>query len=229
METGNPHILNISGKNISIYISPIPDTPVIYLNTFAEEGGQVYQALQETGCPPFTLVAISGLLWNHDMSPWAIQQVTKNNIPFTGGADAYLKILTEEVIPEVEQIVPGRSLWRGLAGYSLAGLFALYSMYQTEAFARFASASGSLWFPEFKEYAIGSQMKTVPEAIYISLGDKECRTRNLYMKTVQEHTEEIVACYRERGIDIIYKLNPGNHFQDTVRRMASGIAWILAR
>lgn len=229
METGNPYILNIGGKNIEVYLSCVPDSPVIYLNTLDEEGVQVYQALQEAGCRAFTLVAVSGLLWNHDMSPWAILPVIKNNISCTGGADAYLKLLTEKIIPEVEQMVPGKILWRGLAGYSLAGLFALYSIYQTEAFARIASVSGSLWFPEFKEYAIVSQMKTVPEAIYISLGDKECRTRNHYMKTVQERTEEIAAYYREKGIDIFYELNPGNHFQDTVRRMALGIAWILGR
>lgn len=229
MEPGSPHILNISGKRVEIYISSDPDKPVIYLNTFEEEGGQIYQVLQKSGCPSFTLAAVSGLSWNHDMSPWAIPPITKNDMPCTGGADAYLQLLTEEIIPGVERMVPGKVLWRGLAGYSLAGLFALYSMYQTEVFARIASASGSLWFPGFKEYAIASQMKIAPEAIYISLGDKECQTRSHYMKTVQERTEEIVAYYREKGMDIMYELNPGNHFRDAVRRMGAGIAWILDR
>lgn len=229
MKAGDTHILDSSGRDMKVYISQSFDKPVIYLNTFEEEGDEVYRVLRESGCSDFTLVTVSGLSWNHDMSPWAIPKVREKDMPFTGGADAYLQILTERIMPAVEDLVPGQVPWRGLAGYSLAGLFALYAAYQTEVFTRFASVSGSLWFPGCKEYVFTQEMKVAPEAFYFSLGDKECRTRNPYMKTVQTCTEEIAAFYREKGIDTIYELNPGNHFQDSARRMASGIAWILDR
>lgn len=227
MEIRKPHVLAIDGKKIMVYISQNRDNPIVYLHTFEEEGTQVYQALQEAGCPDFTLAAVSGLSWNHDMSPWAVLPVTKKEVPCTGGADAYLQVLTGQIIPEVERLVPGQVSWRGLAGYSLAGLFALYAAYQTKAFARFASVSGSLWFPGLKEYILSNEMKAIPEAFYFSLGDKECRTRNPAMKMVQERTEEIEAYYRGKGIQTIYELNPGTHFQDVVQRIAAGIAWML--
>lgn len=229
MDRRNPHMFAIDGRNVSVYISKNPNSPVIYLNTFEGEGGQVYQILQESGCHDFTLAVISGLSWNHDMSPWAIPPITKKDMPCTGGADAYLQVLTEEIMPVVEQLVPGKVLWRGLAGYSLAGLFALYAPYQSEKFTRIASVSGSFWFPRFQEYILENQMKVIPEVIYFSLGDKEYRTSHPYMKTVQKRTEEIVAFYQEKEIDTIYERNPGNHFQDAVQRMVSGIAWILGR
>jgi len=116
-----------------------------------------------------------------------------------------------------------------LAGYSLAGLFALYSVYQTRLFSRIASMSGSLWFPGFKEYVFSHEMKTPPEHLYLSLGNRESKPRNPYLKTVQERTEELKTFYMEKGIDTVLQFNPGNHYKDTVQRTAAGIAWILGR
>ena len=77
----------IGQKQISVYPCDEPDRPVIYLNTFAGEGEQVLRLLRDDGCPPFTLVSVSSLDWNHDMLPWEIPPVFKNADPCTGGAD----------------------------------------------------------------------------------------------------------------------------------------------
>ena len=71
-------------------------------------------------------------------------------------------------------------------------------------------------------------MKRIPDRLYLSLGDQECRTRNPYLKTVQERTEAIHAFCRQKGIETVYQLNPGNHFQNGIQRTAAGIEWILA-
>ena len=77
-----------------------------------------------------------------------------SDAPCTGGADEYLKVLLEEILPGVLSRISGSPVFLGIAGYSHAGLFALYSMYHTDRFDRVASMSGSLWFPDFKEYRI---------------------------------------------------------------------------
>lgn len=223
------HPFVIANKKVIVYPSVDSDRPVIYLNTFAEEGSHVYKELHDAGCPDFTLVAISGLEWDHDMAPWDIPPISKGDTPCTGGADEYLQLLTNEIVPKAEGLVQGCVLWRGLAGYSLSGLFALYSIYRTGLFSRIASMSGSLWFPGFKEYVFSHEMKSRPEHLYLSLGDRECKTRNPYLKTVQENTEAIKTFYMERGIDTVLQLNPGNHFEDTIQRTAAGITWILGR
>ncbi len=140
----------IDGKQVDIYPGEAPDCPVIYLNTFASEGGQVRQELQKMRCPDHTLVAVSNLEWDHDMAPWDIPPISENDTPCTGGADDYLRLLTEKIVPRAEETLAGVPLWRGLAGYSLAGLFAVYAMYRTGLFPRIASMSGSLWFPGFR-------------------------------------------------------------------------------
>lgn len=145
------YTLSIKGKIISIFPSLEVNVPVIYLNTFSNEGQKVFEAAQAAGCPPFTLVAISDLDWNHDIVPWDNPPAFKNAEPCTGGADDYLRLLTEEIIPTAEKEINGVPRWRGIAGYSLAGLFALYAIYRTALFSRVGSISGSLWFPGISE------------------------------------------------------------------------------
>ena len=219
----------ISNKTVSVFTSFKPETPIIYLNTCSGEGQKIYEAAQAAGCPPFTLVAISNLDWNHDMAPWDSPPAFKNADPCTGGADDYLRLLTEEIIPAAEKEIGGIPCWRGLAGYSLAGLFALYAIYQTDLFSRVGSMSGSLWFPGMKEYIFSHEPKRWPDCMYFSLGDKESKTKNPILRTVQENTGEICAYYQRRGIDTVFQLNPGNHFVQSVERTAAGLCWLLNR
>lgn len=219
----------IDGKSISVFSAVQTETPIIYLNTFANEGQRVFEVAQVVGCPPFSLVAISSLDWNRDMAPWDSPAVFKNGEPFTGGADDYLRLLVEEIIPRAEKELAGPPAWRGIAGYSLAGLFALYAICQTDVFSRVGCMSGSLWFPGFKEYIFSHEPKRWPDCIYFSLGDKEAKTRNPVLKTVQENTEEIQSFYQGKGIDTVFQLNPGNHFVQGIERMAAGIQWLLNR
>ena len=216
-------------KTISIFPSFEVNAPIIYLNTFSGEGQKVYEAMQTAGCPPFTLVAISNLDWNHDMVPWDSPPAFKNAALCTGGADDYLRLLTAEIIPTAEKELARIPRWRGIAGYSLAGLFALYSIYQTDLFSRVGSMSGSLWFPGVKEYIFSHEPKHWPDCMYFSLGDKESKTRNPVLRSVRQNTEEIHAFYRGKGIDTMFQLNPGNHYNQAVERTAAGLYWLLSR
>ena len=219
----------VEKKNVSIFPAVGPDRPVIYLNTFEEEGRQIYELAQAANCPDFSLVAVSGLAWNHDLSPWETPSLTSAGEPFTGGGEAYLSLLIGTILPQAEAMLPGPVSWRGIAGYSLAGLFAVYSLYQTDRFARAASISGSLWFPNMKEYIFSHKMKRRPDCLYFSLGDKEHKTRNSVMRAVRRNTEEIQAFYQAQGIDTVFQLNPGNHFQNAQERTVRGIQWMLER
>ena len=203
--------------------------PIIYLNVFQGDGGDVWAACRELDCPPFVLAAIGGLDWNRELSPWECDATVRDGDPFAGGASAYLAELIEQIVPDVETLLPRPPAWRGIAGYSLAGLFALWSLWQTDAFDRAASASGSLWFPRFLERAAAEPFAGSPRDVYLSLGKKETKTPNRMMRHVLEDTRAMEELLRGRGIDTTLELNPGNHFSETDRRMARGIKWLLGR
>ena len=215
------------GKEISLYLSDKRDCPLIVLNTFEGGGAQVLAEARKMGGGDFSLLSVGGLDWNRDMSPWECVPVMAQDEGYAGGADSYLSLLLEEILPEGLKRLPESPSWTGIAGYSLAGLFALYALYRTDTFARAASMSGSLWFPGFGDFVRSHDMKRAPEKLYLSLGDKEAKTRNPYLKTVQENTEAAVQLYRDRGLDVTWELNPGNHFRDAELRSAKGILGIL--
>ena len=215
------------GKKITLYGLENINAPVVYLNTVINEGEKVFNAYNSLNCPPFVLAAISNLDWDADMSPWAIPPISKRDTPCSGGANAFLKLLTETIIPKVNGLIEGKAAYNAIAGYSLAGLFALYSLYKTTAFTKAATASGSLWFPDFTEYATNNEFAVTPDCIYFSLGDTEANTKNSVLQTVEKNTFFLETYYRAKGIKTVYVPNKGNHFQNPFGRMASGIKWLL--
>ena len=77
----------VGGKAVTVFPSTAHSAPVIYLNTFADEGEHVQKALQDAGRVPCTLVTASLSAWEHDLSPCALPPISKNAAPCTGGAD----------------------------------------------------------------------------------------------------------------------------------------------
>ena len=174
-------------------------------------------------------VFISGFDWNQDLSPWPAPAAWKGTPDFSGGANAFLDELTGDVLPEVRVELGYDPAWYVIAGYSLAGLFAVYSLYRTDVFRRAASASGSMWFDGFREYAVSHPFAGNPDRVYFSLGKKESRTRNRRVAAVEEDTRVICEHYQEQGVETVFEINPGNHFQNPQERLAKGISWILRR
>ncbi len=216
-----------SGKKATLYRCEQADAPLIILNNYSGDGASVIQVMEGIGTPDCHLLVVGNLKWDHDMTPWYCPPTSENDTPCTGGADEYLELLLTQIIPQARTMLQGEPRFTGIAGYSLAGLFALYAMYQCDAFERVASISGSLWFPEFREYILSHALRRRPEKLYLSLGDREAKTRNPYLKTVQDNTEQIVSHYEQMGLNVTWELNPGNHFKDAALRSAKGVKAIL--
>jgi len=153
--------------------------PIVFYNAFANEADEIVRALSELGGVNLTLAAVGGLEWNSEMTPWPMPALFKKEAPFEGRADEYLQTLTQQIAPAVLAIT-GDAAWLGIAGYSLGGLFALYSLYKTPMFTRVASVSGSLWYKDFREFALGSHLAGKLERAYLSIGDRESMSKNKY-------------------------------------------------
>ncbi|MBQ5999172.1 MAG: hypothetical protein IJL70_06870 [Treponema sp.] len=221
--------LEIEGKKISLFGSENTSSPLVILNTYGDEGEEVWNECRKLNCPPFCLAAISNLDWNNELSPWASPALYKNDGGFSGGADSYLSLLTDKIIPTVCDSIGTKPSYLVLAGYSLAGLFTIYAAYKTDIFSRIVSASGSLWFPGFEEYAKSHDFIKKPDCIYLSLGNTEAKAKNKVLATVQDKTESLFELYKSLEIPAFFELNKGNHFTEAALRTAKGIKWILER
>ena len=202
------------------------NAPAIFLLAGEEDGAKVRELAQRLTTQQFSLAVVGIEDWNRDLSPWPAKRVFKGGEDFGGGADELLRELESDIVPGVmEELRADASCI--LAGYSLAGLCAVYALYRTQIFSGVISASGSLWFPGFMNYTEAHDFARKPDKTYFSLGDKESHTKNKTMKFVEENTRLLCKNYLEQDIQTVFELNPGNHFQDAELRLAKGIAWIL--
>ncbi len=164
----------------------------------------------------FCLVAIKVDDWNTDLSPWEAPAVFgKEN--FGGRAAATLE--------EVLKYTRDADKTYFIGGYSLAALFAIWAAYQKDVFRGVAAASPSIWFPGFLDYMKENRIHT--DSVYLSLGDKEERTRNPVMATVGDKIRQAHDLLEVRGKNTVLEWNQGNHFKDPDIRTAQGFAWVM--
>ena len=173
----------------------------------------------------FLFAAIPVESWNDALSPWEAPAVWGTQ-GFGGNAMDTLRFLTEQVIPTLKQrFALPENVRIILGGCSLAGLFALWTSTQTALFSGVAAASPSVWFPGWMEFE--QQHPIQAQRIYLSLGDREERTRNATMAAVGDN---IRALHRElagRSKDCTLEWNNGGHFKDADLRTARAFRWAM--
>ena len=174
-----------------------------------------------TGEQYFCLRAVKVNSWNNDLSPWPAEAVFGNE-GFGGGAADTLAFVRHEILPD-----PASYTRIYIGGYSLAGLFALWAGYQTDLFGGIAAASPSVWFPHFTEYMKEHPM--LADAVYLSLGDREEKTRNPVMAQVGTAIRSACTLIKDAGRDCILEWNKGNHFKEPDLRTAKAFAWLMNR
>ena len=176
---------------------------------------------------PSTLIAFLIEDWNTELSPWEAPAVFGND-RFGAGAAQTLSFITDRLLPELDDMYPLDSQKRFyLGGYSLAGLFALWSACQTARFSGIAAVSPSVWFPGWKSYI--DSHSTYASQVYLSLGKKEEKTKNKLMSAVGENIryQHDLLCKADSVESCVLEWNEGNHFTDPELRIAKGFAWLL--
>lgn len=219
--------LTISGRTCFLYhdaaathllIQPVDEHDLEVLD-------QEIEAIVHQTKTPYSLVALLFEDWNQELTPWAAPAVFGKN-PFGDGANNTLKFITEQLLPSLAaDRIYDASMRLLLGGYSLAGLFALWSTYQTDMFDGIAAASPSVWFPQWLDYA--KEERPLAKSIYLSLGDKEEKAKNPIMAQVGNAIRKQHELLMEQEVNTILEWNAGNHFVDSEKRMAKGFAWLL--
>ena len=164
----------------------------------------------------FQLSAVKVDNWNEDLSPWNAEPVFGKE-GFGNGAENTLK--------EVLTLCTDTDKRYCIGGYSLAGLFALWSAGQTDRFAGIAAASPSVWFPGFMKYM--QQQNMLTKCIYLSLGDKEEKTRNVVMACVSDCIRQLYLWLKQEDIQCTLEWNQGGHFKEPNLRTARAFAWVM--
>ena len=173
----------------------------------------------------FSLAVFDVTDWNAQFSPWTAPPVFGKDT-FSGKGNDTLRFLENGFLPEIKSKFPESEVF--LTGYSLAGLFSLWALYETDKFNGAVCCSSSLWFDKWDEYASLHRIKS-PSTIYMSLGDREEKTKNKVMSIVGDRTRRQAEILKEDpNVEKLYfEWNEGGHFVEPLKRVAKGITRIL--
>ena len=219
---GHECLIYDRGSSDTLLVQPVDDHDIEVLDS------EVDEITRLTGGAGFTLAAFRVNDWNSDLSPWEAPPVFGNE-GFAGRAEETLHYVTDELIPALitDRDMTDKTVKLLIGGYSLAGFFALWAAYRTDIFSGVAAASPSVWFPGWIDYA--GKHSVLADKVYLSLGDKEEKTRNPVMRTVGDNIRrqhELLQADPVCG-KCTLEMNQGNHFKEPDIRTARGFAWLL--
>lgn len=217
----------IEGHSFALYQTTKRPVPLVIEIAFYGKPAEFFRLCTRAGCPAFNLLCVGNQSWDEDLSPWPEHPCVEPDDRFTGQAPQFLKVLSEEALPWVRSQLPEAPTYTLLAGYSMGGLFSLWAGTQSAAFDAYVSASGSVWYPGFLDYALHHPFVKKPLAIYLSLGNKEIQVRNPLLQTTGQVFEELLKHYQSEGIPATFVWNQGNHFVDALGRLARGVYWTM--
>ena len=193
--------------------------PAAIVYTVAEGGFGASLSFSDTAVAVFNVPD-----WDRDLSPWPAPRVFRGGSDFSDMAAETIEKLRSSIIPAVEAQC-GVPKCRAAAGYSLAGLFALYAACTSGLFTAAACASGSLWYPGFTKWLPEHTPQSL-RSVYLSLGDREKLSKSPVMAEVEQRTLDTANILRSKRINCEFVLNSGGHFADPSGRLAAAIGWI---
>lgn len=193
---------------------------------------RVYEKLKiEKPDISYAMVVIGISDWNRELSPWQAPAVFGEEA-FDGEGIHLQKWLREEGMTKIlEQLeLQKKNVELFVGGYSLAGLFALWLLSETDIFQGAVSCSGSLWYPGWMEYA-KTHLPQKESRIYLSLGKKEEKVRNATLSTIGDCTRKLYGLYtKTKEVQkVVLEWNDGNHFTNIEERMVKGFLWLLGK
>ena len=185
---------------------------------------QTAQLISNACGVPSVLAAFQVFDWDLDLTPWHDDAISRKPEVGTRTGET-LRYVTESLLPALE--TEYGKLPVILGGYSLGGLFALWSAMQTERFAAIAAASPSLWIKDWLDYAKAHPVQT--GKVYLSLGDQEEHVKNRAIARVGDSVrgeyELLKTQLGSESCTLVW--NPGNHFQDGDKRLAAAFSWCI--
>ena len=206
-------IIEIGGRNCHV-IGEIQNEVMVIVKPLGEFERLLIEdecrLISEMSSVPFCMVAF---------------EVTEGDLRPTGAEDTY-QYLEKVLLPYIKaNMHPIRLI---LGGYSLGGLFALWSVTRTDAFDAVYAGSPSLWMEGWNEYADAHPLKV--EYAYMSLGDKEECTRKQPFCIIGDRVRlQHKRHEAQLGSDhCILEWNEGGHFNEIEMRKAKGAAWIIS-
>ena len=200
----------ISENTQYLLIQPVDEHDIELLDNEVTE-------IQKNTEKSFSLIAFKIENWNNELSPWEAPPAFGNK-SFGSGAKDTLEFIESRLISTIKDKFI-------LGGYSLAGLFSLWSAYKIDRFSGIAAASPSVWFNGWEEFMDNNT--PLSNTIYLSLGDTEEKTKNKVMSAAGDNIRKQEELLKNDNINTILEWNKGGHFSNSDLRVSKAFVWCI--
>ena len=197
-----------------------PAALVLLFSGFEEELFRDICNILSGGNRPLVLAEFGAIDWDNDYTPWAAD--ASGGRHFGGGAGRLAGFLPIFTAALAERFGEFSGVYH--CGYSLGGLFALYTACADEQVCGAASCSGSMWYPGWTDFLAAHPMHG---RIYLSLGGKEKNAADPLMASIEDKTAEVKRIVA-RTAEVSFVQERGGHFSRIPERIARGILWLLS-
>ena len=227
-----------TGTEYFIYLE-VPKLPGPWLSVAFMDGDDMfaaavtaYHALPADRIQPLLLIGIGygGSFGNplnrrgRDYTP-----AEHSDEPSSGGADAFLRFLTNTLWPELAKRYPIEAARRGIAGHSLGSLLVLHALFQPQPFFTHHLASApSLWWADramLRHAAVLRERQSIlPGRLFLCVGenDSQSMTGDLALLVSQLATKPFAQ------LEIVSRCFPRkDHFNVLATAFQTGLATLF--
>ena len=223
--------LKIEGKECILYMKENENTEYVLIQPVDEHDIDVLdnevRYISENTSKNFSLAAFKIDDWNSELTPWEMPLLRgKGN--FGNEAGKTLEFIKDKLIPSLAEFmnIQDKNVKYILGGYSLAGLFSLWSGYETNTFYGVAGISPSVWYEGWIDFVRNAELKA--NNVYLSLGKLEETSKHKILSKIGDNIREYFEILKNSGIKkSILEWNEGNHFRDSDIRMGKGFVWLI--
>lgn len=201
------------------------DTVNYILSPMPDAGAVIEEASVRYG---ISIVAVEGMDWDNDLSPWPAPGQPPSSPDFKGEAAEFYDTIVSQVIPAAEKAMGITPKARDLTGISLSGLFTMWQWVIHDTFRSIVSLSGSFWYQGFAQWLCSQPIPSKTGKAYFSLGKQEPMTKVMAFKPVADDTKQIIEYLDKAGVKTLFEWMPGGHFVDYTPRILKAFDYLYS-
>ena len=196
--------------------------PAIFLN----DGDQL-----EKLCLSSSYAVLIGIVPNDRLSeytPWPEKAIRPDAPDFGGALEDYHHTLLTEILPFLEEKYRLDPNQLAYGGFSLGGLAATMSLWQTDRFRHVFSLCGSFWYPVVPEYMEQHPLKNQTANIFLLNGKKEGNQHTNRLKNAAYYANQVHQLLSIKA-NALTVMDDYSHHEQVAERLQQAMLWVNAQ
>lgn len=159
-------------------------------------------------------------------TPWRAANLKPSMPDFAGKLDEYHIQVFEYLLPELlcKYSIDESKIAYG--GYSLGGLAAVYSLYNTTAPSIIFSLCGSFWYPQFFDYCENHKVLNTKASLYLQNGKTEGGKHNNILSNAPILSAKLHKLLSDRLNNLTSVFDEYGHHENITGRYEKLIDWL---